>query len=194
MSGISDNLLRRLRDTLSRCGPFNSNEELRTAFIDSRIELWEKNLPQAASKKTRIDLTIKYLSEKSNSKKENGLVLFLQTLADQIPHNDSCFLEVTNLSKDLESTLTKPVSPLVNEGNSISSLSPKYLLECFDKRFLVQDVKKVYFLMGIGYNDLVGGIGTKLEKSMALIERCQTQERLSELWSIMQEVNPNPNK
>lgn len=190
MSGVSDDLLKRLRDTLSRCGPFNSDEELRTAFIDSRIELWKNNLPQAKNRKMRIDFTIEYLSERWNSKKENGLVLFLQTLADQIPHNDSCFLEVTNLVQALDLALSKPSSRSTNKEISVSSLSPKYLLKCFDERFLTQDVKKVYFLMGIGYNDLVGGIGTKLEKSMALIERCQTQGRLPELWSVMQDVSP----
>jgi hypothetical protein len=62
------------------------------------------------------------------------------------------------------------------------------MLRCLEDKFRPQDLKKVYFLMGIGYDDLAGGDVGKAEKAIALIEHAEKRERLSELFAVMQEV------
>jgi len=68
--------------------------------------------------------------------------------------------------------------------------SPQALLECLESKFRSQDLKKVYFLMGIGYDDLAGGDVGRAEKAMALIEYAKAREQLTKLFTAMQEVYP----
>ncbi len=65
------------------------------------------------------------------------------------------------------------------------------LLHCLEERFLLQDLKKVYFLIGIGWNDLVGEAAGRAEKAMALIEYADKhRERLPDLIRAMWETYP----
>jgi hypothetical protein len=45
MPGIPPELKKRLRETLARCGPFDSNETLTAAFTDDRIYPWRGCVP-----------------------------------------------------------------------------------------------------------------------------------------------------
>jgi hypothetical protein len=67
---------------------------------------------------------------------------------------------------------------------------PQELLKRFEDKFSIQDLKKVYFLMGIGFDDLAGSGTSKSVKAIALIDYARMRARLSELLAAMREVNP----
>lgn len=109
-SGISPRIYSRLRTLLLRCGPCESDNSLRTIFVDSRVALWFGDLPCETTPKKRINELIKYLHEKFNSVHENALVLFLRVLRDQIHPEDACYQELANLADELESEIKNPVT------------------------------------------------------------------------------------
>ena len=51
--------------------------------------------------------------------------------------------------------------------------------------FLAQDLRKLYFLMDVGYDDLAGSEAGIRSKAIALIEYAQKRRRLPELWQKM---------
>lgn len=65
------------------------------------------------------------------------------------------------------------------------------LFECLQKRFLVRDLKQVYFRLGIGWDDLVGEIAGRDQKAIALIEHIQARERVPDLINAMWAVYPD---
>lgn len=55
---ISPDLYHRLRTALLRCGPFNSDDTLKTVFIDERISPWRDEIPNAANPKDRVNKVV----------------------------------------------------------------------------------------------------------------------------------------
>ncbi len=78
MSGISSNLLNRLQTTLLTCGPFASDRELKTGFIDARISPWRDSLPQADNSASRVQAVVNFLHDRYNTRSENVRVLLLR--------------------------------------------------------------------------------------------------------------------
>ncbi len=189
MVSISPNLYKQLRNTLTNCGEFSSIDVLRAIFVDARISHWRDDLPTGRNPAELANLTIDFLLQKSNTQEENALVLFLHVLKDQKSPEDICYQKLAMMAEKLEgnikSNLAKP-----HHAQSHSP-SPQDLLTCFEQKFRAQDLRKVYFLMGIGYDDLVGGAAGKDEKAMALIEYCQKRACLAKLFAKMQKVFPN---
>ncbi len=70
--------------------------------------------------------------------------------------------------------------------NEISTL----LFECLQNKFMLSDLKQVYFRLGIGWNDLIGEPATRSEKAIALIEHIQVRERVPDLIKAMWVVYP----
>jgi hypothetical protein len=64
------------------------------------------------------------------------------------------------------------------------------LFDCLQDKFLVRDLKQVYFRLGLGWDDLVGGIASRDEKAMALIEYVNTRDRVPDLIETMWAVYP----
>jgi hypothetical protein len=62
------------------------------------------------------------------------------------------------------------------------------LFDCLQERFRRQDLKQVYFLLGIGWDDLTGEMASRSEKAMALIEYVESRGILPELVSAMWRV------
>lgn len=104
-------LIARLRDTLARSAPFESDRALRTIFVDTRISQWSDDLPEASSKGERVQTTIRYLADKRNEKGENALWLFLRALCDQTPSTDSRHQELAALAAELEQVAPAPATP-----------------------------------------------------------------------------------
>lgn len=180
---LTPDLYKQMRDVLSICGPFHSVEALRAVFVDIRINCWRNHLPEAKTLDELVNATIDFLWEQSDAAGENALILLLQVLRDQKIPNDACYHRLHELAERLSGAPPDaspvPVTP-----------SSKALLVCLETKFRDQDLKKIYFLMGIGYDDLVGGVASQDERAMALIEYCQKRDRLPELWGNMQEVYP----
>jgi len=75
---------------------------------------------------------------------------------------------------------------LETQVNDISTL----LFECLQNKFLLSDLKQVYFRLGIGWNDLIGEPATRSEKAIALIEHIRARERVPDLIKVMWIVFP----
>lgn len=76
---------RRLRETLMRCGPFDSNAELRQVFVDNRLSPWRHSVPGAGSRAGRVDALIAFLVDRENVAGEKALALLVQVLAEREP-------------------------------------------------------------------------------------------------------------
>ena len=90
MSGIPRDILGRLKKALLKCGQFDSNNDLRSIFVDSRISSWKDFSPQFHNKDSRVQAIIDTFVDKYNSNQENVLVLFLHVLSDQMHEDDAC--------------------------------------------------------------------------------------------------------
>lgn len=64
------------------------------------------------------------------------------------------------------------------------------LFECLQKKFLIRDLKQVYFRLGIGWDDLIGEMAGRDVKVMELINHVQTRERIPDLIKAMWAVYP----
>lgn len=67
------------------------------------------------------------------------------------------------------------------------------LLNCLQVRFLTQDLKELYFRLGIGWNQLAGTGATDREKAIALIEEMWVSEKIPNLiksmWKVRRDLN-----
>jgi hypothetical protein len=190
MVSISSNLYKQLRTTLLDCGPFANNDLLRSIFVDARIHCWRDRLPRARTAFELVDLTISFLLEQTNAQNENALVLFLLVLRDQKSPEEACYRRLAVLAKHLEDHLRSSSPSLLIKPAPLFVPTPQDLLACFETKFRAQDLKKVYFLLGIEYDELLGSVAGKNEKAMALIEYCQKRSRVADLYLRMQEVYP----
>lgn len=104
-SGISSDLLQRLRTTLLRCGPFENDSALRTIFIDERISIWCNALPESDSREKRVNNILDFLHKWKNDAGDNALVLFLRVLSDSKDLRDACKQNLVELAEDLAQAL-----------------------------------------------------------------------------------------
>jgi hypothetical protein len=106
MTGIPTLLQQRLRDTLSRCGLFDSAASLRTVFTDARIYPWRDSVPDSTlNRAERVAALIDALHDQANDQGDNALVLFLRVLAEQTVEATACHAELGQLAADLAHAL-----------------------------------------------------------------------------------------
>ena len=103
MEGLSPDLMRRLRDVLLRCGPFESNRSLRTVFVDARIHPWRNRVPEAANRGARVDDLVDALLDHADARGVPALALFAQVLADRADTGDVCHQQLARLAAELRS-------------------------------------------------------------------------------------------
>lgn len=82
-----------------------------------------------------------------------------------------------------DSAFAQALSAQVSDLNTL-------LFECLQNKFLLTDLKQVYFRLSIGWNDLIGEPAPRNEKAMALIEHIQARERVPDLVKAMWAVYP----
>ncbi len=68
-----------------------------------------------------------------------------------------------------------------------------YLLECLKERFSTQELKEIYFRLGIDWNEFVGDTAGRSEKMMALIEHVNRKGNMPDLIAAMWQVYPGLN-
>lgn len=105
MPGLSPDLSRRLRETLSRCAPFDSDRSLRTVFVDARLTPWRDSVPEADSRAARVGLLIAALLERRDIQGNPALALFVEVLAESAAPGDACHGELTALAAELRRAL-----------------------------------------------------------------------------------------
>ena len=106
MNGIPPNIYDRLESVLLKCGPFSSDSELKTIFIDKRLYSWLDGIPEADNPTNRVRSVILLLSQRYNHLNENGLVLFLHVISERIHFDDICHSQLTELAVSLERVLS----------------------------------------------------------------------------------------
>ena len=123
MTNISPSLYDQVRSTLLRCGPFDSNHNLKVSFVDARISEWRDLLPDAApSRLVRAETVINALSERFNAAGDNALVLLLRVLRDRTSPGDACYHQLETLADALVQALKPPTvtvpKPDISSGSS----------------------------------------------------------------------------
>ena len=114
--GLSNETLKQLRKVLIKCGPFNNDDELRSIFVDNRINPWRLFSPQTNNQQQRVDFLIEFLIDKNHKSLGNALVLFLAVLKDTIHEDDSCWGSLESLILQLQQEIQH--SPLNNPKSS----------------------------------------------------------------------------
>lgn len=106
-------LEQRLRVALLRCGPFDSDRELRAIFVDTRIARWRDDIPDnTPSRGKRVELFIESLVDQRDDAGNNTLALVLRVLADRTPPGDSCHRELAELADAVQNAVVAvPGSP-----------------------------------------------------------------------------------
>ncbi len=98
-------LYNRLQSTLLKCGPFDSEVELRAMFVDARISPWRDAFPEMRNRVSRVNVLIDELLHRYATTGENALLLFLQVLNEQASAGDACHNDIATLATELEHTL-----------------------------------------------------------------------------------------
>jgi hypothetical protein len=107
--GLSHDLYKHMYDTLIKCNQFDTDEKLRSIFIDSRIAPWRNKLPQANDCDSRVLLIIDFLYVRHNTSGDNALVLFLHVLSERIDSGDALCCELLALAKEIEGSPPPPL-------------------------------------------------------------------------------------
>lgn len=102
---ISPSTLRLLRQILIECGPFESNRQLWSIFVDSRLAPWSASIPETNSVSERVDLLINYLIYRQNTAGQSALLLFLQVLAERTYPQDSCHVRLMRIAEMLRTEI-----------------------------------------------------------------------------------------
>jgi hypothetical protein len=110
MAGLPADLNRRLRDVLLRCGPFGSNSNLRSVFVDARIHPWRERVPEAANRGARVDELIDALLDQADARDTPALALFTQVLAGLVSPDDACYQQLVHLAAELRGGAPRAVT------------------------------------------------------------------------------------
>jgi formylglycine-generating enzyme required for sulfatase activity len=115
--GIPPKLYRRLQQVLLRCGPFESDAELRALFVEARLQPWRDHVPEAANRQFRVMATISLLADAYNADDVNALDLFLQVVRDWAPEGTACHRDLVTLVRDLRGVAQlRPSGAVDNDG------------------------------------------------------------------------------
>ncbi len=116
MTGLSPSLLKKLKQTLLECGPFQSYAELLAVFVDGRIEAWKNQVSDANRPSTRVDLFVSDFLNRKNRAGQSVLVLFLQAMHDQAEEEDECHLRLNDIAIQVAAALSAEVPPLARNN------------------------------------------------------------------------------
>ncbi|MBN1876709.1 MAG: AAA-like domain-containing protein [Anaerolineae bacterium] len=105
MHELSPDLRHRIRAALLRCGAFDSDDVVRSLFLDARLSLWRNDVPAAPTPNRRVDALLDALRERRNDSDDPAYVLLLRVLAEQCPVGDACRQELSALAGEVERAL-----------------------------------------------------------------------------------------
>jgi len=111
MASIEPDLYNRIQKTLLECSEFESYSRLKNIFVDERIHPWINQLPKDTTPQALIRATIAFLNGKIHADLgENGLVLLLMVLSEQIDPKDKLHKDLVQLARELK--ISQPITPL----------------------------------------------------------------------------------
>lgn len=121
MNGIPANLYSELKKTLFETDRFYDYQTLRAIFVDSRINLWQNKIPKADNPDQQVAKVIDWLiGQTRHDTGDNGLVLLLRVLQNNIPEADQRFHDLATLATKLDERLINQV-----EGTSVETNEPQ---------------------------------------------------------------------
>jgi hypothetical protein len=107
-SGLSGEVLGRLRETLLHCTPLANDADLCALFADARISPWRDRIPDSTrTREARVNTLIDALREQFTVYGDNALVLFLHVLADNTDPTDALHPQLLTLAADLDRAFLK---------------------------------------------------------------------------------------
>lgn len=115
--GIPQDLYQRLTTALLPTGCFDSEDTLRSNFVDARISPWRHRIPETATPQDRIKGTLSFLYQQFSSDSDyvggqsNALVLFLHVLGETIDPGDRRRQEIIALAESLAMVARPPFVP-----------------------------------------------------------------------------------
>ena len=98
---IPPDLSHRLYTTLLNCSPCDTDQHLRTLFVDARLAPWRAKIPEAETMDRRVRNLIAALYPATH-RQDNGLVLLLRVLQEQHAPQTECHQRLGKLAADLE--------------------------------------------------------------------------------------------
>ena len=105
MPGIPPELVRRLHETLTNCGPFDSDRSLRATFTDARIYPWRDSIPEAKSRAARVNALVSALLDQADAQGNPALALFVEVLAGGVSPGDACHGQLVQLASELRGAI-----------------------------------------------------------------------------------------
>ena len=123
-------LLNRIKSTLLRCDEFESDERLKTVFIDKRMRNWRDKLSVTASRMERVEAVIALLFDKYSCRtKINALYIFARMLGELYNFGDSLSHDILSLAQELNSGILPIDTTLRANDMTISHGNLDYLVE-----------------------------------------------------------------
>ena len=107
MSNEYTHIYSKIRAILLRCSEFNTDLELRSIFVDTRISQWRDIIPGANSRMSRVLAVIYELHNRYNAHQTNALVLLLRVLSELNSENDGLHQELFAIANEFESVYIK---------------------------------------------------------------------------------------
>ncbi len=124
MPAIPAELTQRLRNTLNRCSPLDSDHALRAVFVDARLAPWRDRVPENTSDRAaRVNLLIAALCDKTNARGDNALLLLLRVLAEHTPPDDALHNDLAQLAADIQTCTPADLAALAPSPSRPLSLS-----------------------------------------------------------------------
>jgi V8-like Glu-specific endopeptidase len=116
MTGLPAQLLKKLRETLLDCGPFDTHRSLAGVFTDDRIAPWKNQISEADSKNARVDVFVSDFLSRKNRAGQSVLVLFLQAVYDRAEEEDDCYQRLNDLAIEVAAALGTGLPPLARNN------------------------------------------------------------------------------
>jgi hypothetical protein len=116
MPGLPVSLLRKLKESLLDCGPFDNHLVLVSVFADDRIAPWKNQVPEADNKRTRVDLFVSEFLHRKNRAGQSVLMLFLQALHDQAVEEDACLQRLSDIAIEVAAAMGAELPPLARHN------------------------------------------------------------------------------
>lgn len=98
---LSAELFEKIRDALSVCGPFQSDQQIRAIFIHPSLNPYRNQLPQASSVSARVEAIIGFLLDVEGPAL---LATLLRVLGTRWDPATACYHRLINLAKMIESS------------------------------------------------------------------------------------------
>jgi hypothetical protein len=116
MTGLPAHLLKRLRETLLNCGPFDDHHLLTTVFTDDRIAPWKNQISEAGNKSARVSVFVSDFLNRKNRAGQSVLALFLQVVYEQAEEEDYCHQQLNDLAIEVAAATGSALPPLARNN------------------------------------------------------------------------------